>query len=88
MYYTYHYSRSSNIALNPRSPDYLRRRAKKRVRQFEESSNFIDQLVKTMPIDYVPEQQRSETFNKLLKAFLSLRDQKDNESRWTNFFGD
>ncbi|KAM3176029.1 hypothetical protein ACTXT7_007329 [Hymenolepis weldensis] len=75
-------------ALNPRSPDYLRHRATKRIQQFEETSNFIDQLVKTMPVDYVPERQRSEAFNKLLKAFLSLRDQEDNENRWTNFFGD
>nr|CDS27889.2 hypothetical transcript [Hymenolepis microstoma] len=74
-------------ALNPSSPDYLRHRARQRVYEFEKSSDIIDNLAKTMPVDYIPEQKRSEAFNKQLEAFLSLRDQSGNENHQTDFLG-
>ncbi|KAM7542180.1 hypothetical protein Aperf_G00000005329 [Anoplocephala perfoliata] len=69
-------------ALNPRTPDHLRHRAKRRVEHFEQSCNLIDQLVKSMPLNYIAERQRSETLSKQLEEFLSLQKQADNEDRW------
>ncbi|VDO01373.1 unnamed protein product, partial [Rodentolepis nana] len=73
--------------LNPSSPDYLRHRARQRVYEFEKSSDIIDRLAKTMTVNYIPEQQRSEALNKQLEAFLSLRDQTANENHQTDFLG-
>ncbi|KAL5965144.1 Adenylate kinase 9 [Taenia solium] len=69
-------------ALNPRTPDYLRFRAKSRVERFERACRLIDQLAAIMPVDYQAECQRSETLSRQLHEFLSLQDQVDNEDRW------
>ncbi|VDM33457.1 unnamed protein product [Hydatigera taeniaeformis] len=69
-------------ALNPRTPDYLRLRAKNRVERFERTCRLIDQLAAIMPVDYQAESQRSETLSRHLREFLSLRGQVDNADRW------
>lgn len=69
-------------ALNPRIPEYLRRRAKSRVERFEQACLLIDDLAKTMPVDYLAERQRPEALSRQLQEFLALRGQVDNEDRW------
>lgn len=70
------------VALNPRTPDYLRRRAKSRVEKFEQTCRLIDQLASTMPVDYVEERQRPEALSRQLHEFLSLQGQSDIGDRW------
>uniref|UniRef100_A0A183T1L5 C2H2-type domain-containing protein n=1 Tax=Schistocephalus solidus TaxID=70667 RepID=A0A183T1L5_SCHSO len=69
-------------ALNPQSPELLRKRAKQRVENFEESCRLIEQLAAIMPVRFVNERDRSRELSTRLQRFLALRGKQDTADAW------
>ncbi len=72
------------LAYNPRSPDYIRRKYKKKLMQFEETCELIQYLGDNMTKRYKEPKDRPIDFDFKMEQFMQLKATEPGVETWVS----